>query len=118
MVAGRHLAYLHYRHLRQYSSYLHCKFVRRVRSQHLVSAGIRAWEAFSFKPGNISTAVQVFRGVASLPSLLKNGSYIAQTILTDAIMVCAACQTRILMSNTDDHHRSIVHTLCGDLAGS
>ncbi|KAF7798028.1 hypothetical protein EIP86_009240 [Pleurotus ostreatoroseus] len=54
---------------------------------HLVTSGIRAWQAFSFKPGNVSNAVQVFRGVASLPSLLKNGSYIGQTILTDAIMV-------------------------------
>ncbi|EIM81954.1 uncharacterized protein STEHIDRAFT_171577 [Stereum hirsutum FP-91666 SS1] len=54
---------------------------------HLVTSLIRAWEAFSFKADGISTAVKVFQGVASLPSLLKNASFIAQTILTDAIMV-------------------------------
>jgi hypothetical protein len=55
----------------------------------LVTSLIRAWQAFHLQPNNVSVATQVFRHVASLPALVKNGAFIAQTILTDAIMVSA-----------------------------
>ncbi|KAI0032976.1 hypothetical protein K488DRAFT_48684 [Vararia minispora EC-137] len=54
---------------------------------HMVSALVRAWQAFHFQPHNALAPEQVFRHVASLPALIKNGAFIAQTILTDGIMV-------------------------------
>jgi len=80
---------------------------------HLVTSLIRAWEAFHLQPNNISVATKVFRDVASLPALIKNGAFIGQTILTDAIMVY---RTYIVWGSSWVPILVPSAALCGDIA--
>ncbi|VDC05483.1 unnamed protein product [Peniophora sp. CBMAI 1063] len=54
---------------------------------HLVTALIRAWQAFHWQPDGREAAQRVFQNEASLPGLMKNGAFVSQTIITDGIMV-------------------------------